>query len=143
MKTQLTLNQSGKLSSREMAGIYAGASGCLLKSADEGVIADSVHKALGGGAPINSRAARVRMVLNRFASRTVAPQPDHGLTAREQEVLKLAAQGLLVKEIAGRLGLSFHTVDNHLRGVYAKLQVHTRGGAVAKAVSERLLSPVK
>jgi DNA-binding NarL/FixJ family response regulator len=83
------------------------------------------------------------MVLNAFASRTAAPQPDYGLTAREQEVLKLAAQGLLVKEIAERLGLSFYTVDNHLRSVYVKLQVHTRGGAVAKAVSERLLSPAK
>ena len=41
------------------------------------------------------------------------------------------------KEIADRLALSYHTVDNHLRSIY-KLQVHTRG-AVAKALSEHLV----
>ena len=64
-------------------------------------------------------------------------------SAREREVLELAVQGLVKKEIADRLGLSYHTVDNHLRSIYTKLQVHTRGGAVAKAVSERLLSPAQ
>jgi DNA-binding NarL/FixJ family response regulator len=121
--------------------ICAGASGYLLKNADEEAIADAVHEVLRGGAPINPRVAR--MVLNAFASRTAAPQPDYGLTAREREVLELTVQGLVKKEIADRLGLSYHTVDNHLRSVYTKLQVHTRGGAVAKAVSECLLSPVK
>jgi DNA-binding NarL/FixJ family response regulator len=118
--------------------ICAGASGYLLKSADEEAIADAVHQVLRGGAPINPRVAR--MVLNMFTSRPVVFRQDYRLSPREREVLELAVQGLVVKEIADRLGLSYYTVDNHLRSVYTKLQVHTRGGAVAKAVSERLFS---
>ena len=121
--------------------ICAGASGYLLKSADEEAIADAVHEVLRGGAPINPRVAR--MVLNMFASQTPAPRQDYGLSAREQEVLELTVRGLVKKEIAEQLTLSYHTVDHHLRSIYTKLQVHTRGGAVAKAVSERILSPAK
>jgi DNA-binding NarL/FixJ family response regulator len=121
--------------------ICAGASGYLLKSDDEETIADAVHLVLRGGAPINPRVAR--MILNMFASRPVAPRQDYGLSGREREVLELAVQGLVVKEIAERLGLSYYTVDNHLRSVYTKLQVHTRGGAVAKAMSERLFSSAR
>jgi DNA-binding NarL/FixJ family response regulator len=121
--------------------ICAGASGYLLKSADEVAIADAVHEVLRGGAPINPRVAR--MVLNMFASQTPAPRQDYGLSAREQEVLELTVRGLVKKEIAEQLTLSYHTVDHHLRSIYTKLQVHTRGGAVAKAISERILSPAK
>ena len=42
------------------------------------------------------------------------------------------------KEIADQLSLSYHTVDTHLRNIYAKLHVNTRSGAVAKALKERL-----
>jgi DNA-binding NarL/FixJ family response regulator len=119
--------------------ICAGASGYLLKSADEDAIAEAVHDVLRGGAPINSRIAR--MVLSMFPSRAAVPRQDYGLSAREREVLELMVQGLLKKEIADRLALSYHTVDNHLRSIYAKLQVHTRGSAVAKAVAEHLVEP--
>jgi ATP/maltotriose-dependent transcriptional regulator MalT len=63
---------------------------------------------------------------------------DYGLTAREKTILELMTQGLLKKEIAGQLSLSYHTVDTHLRNIYAKLHVNTRTGAVAKALKERL-----
>ncbi len=118
--------------------ICAGASGYLLKTADEEAIAHAVQEVLQGGAPITPRIAR--LVLNMFASRAAPSRREYGLSAREREVLELMVQGLIKKEISDRLGLSYHTVDNHLRSIYAKLQVHTRGGAVAKAVAEHLLS---
>lgn len=118
--------------------ICAGASGYLLKTADEDAIANAVHEVLHGGSPINPRVAR--LVLNMFASRSAPPTHDYGLSDREREVLELMVQGLVKKEIADRLALSYHTVDNHLRSIYTKLQVHTRGGAVAKALSEHLVS---
>ncbi len=119
--------------------ICAGASGYLLKNADEDAIAEAVHEVLKGGAPINPRIAR--LVLNMFATRASPPRHNYGLSPREREVLELMVQGLVKKEIADRLALSYHTVDHHLRSIYSKLQVHTRGGAVAKAVSEKLLKP--
>ncbi|MFT5409190.1 MAG: two-component system nitrate/nitrite response regulator NarL, partial [Verrucomicrobiales bacterium] len=48
-------------------------------------------------------------------------------------------EGLLKKEIAGRLDISFHTVDSHLRNIYIKLHVNTQTGAVAKALREGLV----
>jgi DNA-binding CsgD family transcriptional regulator len=50
----------------------------------------------------------------------------HGLTPRELEIVQLVAQGLPDKRIAQHLGLSFHTVRNHLRRVMFKLGVNTR-----------------
>jgi DNA-binding NarL/FixJ family response regulator len=119
--------------------ICAGASGYLLKTADEEAIGHAVNDVLHGGAPINPRIAK--LVLNMFAARMTPLRQEYGLSAREREVLELMVQGLINKEISERLGLSYHTVDKHLRSIYAKLQVHTRGGAVAKAVAEHILSP--
>jgi DNA-binding NarL/FixJ family response regulator len=60
--------------------------------------------------------------------RTVQP-----LTGREIEILGLLAEGLGNKAIAGRLGISEHTVKSHLTSVFAKLDVSTRAEAVASA----------
>ena len=56
-----------------------------------------------------------------------------GLTPRELEVLALLARGLTDKEIAGKLGISPHTVTNHVKMIRQKLDADTRGAAVAKA----------
>ena len=76
-------------------------------------------------------------VLQMFA-RMAKPKQDCGLTAREQQILELMTQGLIKKEVADKLSLSYHTVDTHLRNIYTKLHVHSRTGAVAKALKERL-----
>lgn len=119
--------------------ICAGASGYLLKTADEDAVIGAIQEVLHGGAPINPRVAR--MVLNMFASRSAPPAHNYGLSDREREVLELMVQGLVKKEVAERLHVSYHTVDNHFRSIYTKLQVHTRGGAVARAISEHLVDP--
>jgi DNA-binding NarL/FixJ family response regulator len=116
--------------------ICAGASGYLLKTADHEAIIGAIKEVLGGGAPMSSRVAR--LVLDKFAQHSSHPTHNYGLSARERETLELMTQGLIKKEIADRLGLSYHTVDNHLRSIYTKLSVNTRGGAVAKALNEHL-----
>jgi len=115
--------------------ICAGASGYLLKTAPEQKIADSIREVINGGAAMTPSIAQ--KVLEMFA-RLVTPKDDYGLTIREREILDLMVQGLIKKEIADRLGLSYHTVDTHLRNIYSKLQVHTRAGAVSKALKEHL-----
>ncbi|HZM01850.1 MAG TPA: response regulator transcription factor [Candidatus Saccharimonadales bacterium] len=117
--------------------ICAGASGYLLKNASEEGIASAVKEVLNGGAPVNPRVAR--LVLEAFARQQPASSGnDYGLSAREKDILELMVKGLIKKEIADKLGISFHTVNNQLRSIYEKLRVHTRGGAVAKALKERL-----
>jgi DNA-binding NarL/FixJ family response regulator len=51
--------------------------------------------------------------------------PAKLLTAREREILSLQADGLLYKDIAARLHLSQHTVNNHLYAIRQKLGVHS------------------
>ena len=68
---------------------------------------------------------------------TCAPndaKPDAGkLTDREHQVLSCAAQGMSVKAIAAKLGISVNTVSMHNRNIYEKLQVHSRVEAINKA----------
>ena len=64
---------------------------------------------------------------------------DYHLTEREKAVLQQMTEGFIKKEIADHLALSVHTVDTHLRNIYAKLQVNTRTGAVSKALKEGLV----
>jgi DNA-binding CsgD family transcriptional regulator len=56
------------------------------------------------------------------------------LSAREREVLTLAARGLSYKEIARRLGISTRTARNHITNIYGKLDVHDRSAAALSAV---------
>ena len=117
--------------------LCAGASGYLLKNSAGERVGDAINEALHGGAPMNPRVAR--LVLDVFTKQQMATRKtDYGLTPREKEVLELMVKGLIKKEIADKLGVSFHTVNNQLRSIYQKLHVHTRGGAVAKALKERL-----
>ncbi len=56
------------------------------------------------------------------------------LTEREREVLNLLAQGLTNKEIADALVITTNTVKRHLKAIFAKLDVHTRAAAAARAL---------
>jgi two-component system, NarL family, nitrate/nitrite response regulator NarL len=73
--------------------------------------------------------ARVRLLTLR--SRPLAGIARSDLTRRETEVLRLLAQGLSQREIAGRLTISPKTVGTHIEHVLRKLGVHSRAQAVA------------
>ncbi len=120
---------------RIFRAICAGASGYLLKTSTSAEIATAVAEVQRGGSPMTPRIAR--RVLEMFAKAN-PPKRDYGLSPREQEILQLLVQAKTVKEAAVDLGISFHTADEYIRSVYTKLQVHTRSGAVAKALKEGL-----
>ena len=74
---------------------------------------------------------------HRPCSRAVAYPAD--LSAREVDVLRLAARGLSNKQIAAELSLSDRTVGNHLARVYDKIGNRTRAGAAVFAIEHGLL----
>jgi len=69
----------------------------------------------------------------------VAPHADYTLTAREKEILNQLVSGKSQKQIAEKLFLSPFTIATHMKNIYAKLHVHSRSEAVAKALKEHLL----
>jgi DNA-binding CsgD family transcriptional regulator len=71
-------------------------------------------------------------VVQYFNIRGTADKELEKLSKREREVLDHLSQGIPYKEIADVLQLSIDTVRMHIKGIYAKLHVHSRGEAVAK-----------
>jgi DNA-binding CsgD family transcriptional regulator len=61
------------------------------------------------------------------------------LTLREVEVLWLIAHGCTYADVGVQLGISAHTVAAHIKNTYRKLDVHSAGAAVMRAVELRLL----
>ncbi|MDQ8202180.1 response regulator transcription factor [Pelagicoccus sp. SDUM812003] len=109
--------------------LSSGATGYLLKSTDRKALLSAVCEVYAGGSPMTSSIARkVVESLNRTAP---VRNPSDDLSKRETEVLRLLAQGHLYKEIAADLGISYQTVNTHVRRIYEKLHVHSRSQAVA------------
>jgi DNA-binding NarL/FixJ family response regulator len=112
--------------------IEAGASGYLLK--DDADVPEAILRAANGESPV-SPAIAVHL-LRRL--RPAAPS-EASLTPREIELLECFARGHSYKEAALRLGISYHTVTDHVKAVYRKLAVRTRGEAVFAAVSNGII----
>jgi DNA-binding NarL/FixJ family response regulator len=110
--------------------LRAGANGYLLKQTAPGELLAALREVCAGGAPMTSQIARRIVETFRRPQKTAAN--SEGLTAREQEVLDLLAQGCLYKEIADRLQVTYRTVSTHIEHIYGKLHVHSRAQAVAK-----------
>ena len=116
--------------------ICAGATGYLIKNLPPDAILEKIREAATGGSPMDPHIAR--LVLD-ILSGAAAERAAYGLTEREKDVLNLMVQGLTRQDIADKLFVSLSTIITHSRNIYAKLHVHTRGGAVAKALKERLI----
>ena len=110
--------------------LRAGAGGYLLKRSAEKELLEAIAQVHQGGSPMSSLVARkVVQFFNRLGK--AAPELQR-LSPREKEILELLSHGAAYKEIGDRLALSIHTVRMHIRGIYGKLQVHSRGEAVSK-----------
>jgi ATP/maltotriose-dependent transcriptional regulator MalT len=69
----------------------------------------------------------------------VEAEPQHGLSGREIEVLRLVAKGKSNREIAAELVISEHTVARHLQNIYTKLRLPSRAAATAFAFERDLV----
>jgi PAS domain S-box-containing protein len=77
--------------------------------------------------------------LGSFFSRRRGELRAHDLTARERQILQLAAEGMSGKTIARHLSLSPSTVKTHFENIYAKWGVSDRSSAVARGLREGVI----
>lgn len=124
-----------------ISAITVGATGYLLKDAFPTDIAATVRELVAGHSPISASIARfiVRRTQGAAERPGVAPLNTAKLTPREIDILWGIAKGFSYAEIAEHLGLSRQTVPGHIKSIYRKLEVNTRGEAVFEALQQGLI----
>ncbi len=112
-----------------------GASGYLLKDTPAAQIARDIRALVDGGTPISARVAtHLLAMVNATARVRTEAQREIPLSTRELEVLTMFSRGLSYGETAEALRISAHTVTDHVKSIYAKMEVHSRNEAVFEAV---------
>lgn len=118
--------------------ICNGAQGYILKNTPPVQILESIKEIYEGGAPMSPVIAS--KVLSIFKSNLSANSNDlFNLSSREKEILKCLVEGMSYKIIAATCFISADTVNGHIKNIYKKLQVHSKGEAVAKAIRKRII----
>jgi DNA-binding NarL/FixJ family response regulator len=120
-----------------MTALQAGANGYVLKTAEPEDLVEAVRAVHEGQSALDPA------ILDKVMSH-LSGGPQRGLveplSAREIEVLRLAARGFTNKAIGAQLNISDRTVQGHLANVYGKLAVGNRTEAVTRAVQLGLIS---
>ena len=122
--------------------ICAGAVGYLLKKTPPPELIKALLEAAHGGSPMTPNIAR--QVIASFQRGTQASAESsqlEALTPREQEVLESLSTGKSYNGIAREMEISINSVRFHIRGIYEKLQVHSRTEAVAVGLKNKLIQP--
>lgn len=116
----------------------AGASGYILKDISRTHLLHAIETVHSGGHYLSSRA--LKKVVKRYVkgAKSTATGYDR-LSDREREVLKLLADGMALKEIAGRLSLSVKTVDAHKTNLMRKLDLHASNELIKYAIQRKLI----
>ena len=123
-----------------LAAVMAGADGYLLKDIDTLDIGQQAADALTGGAPLSpSIAAYVLRHLRRQPDTSKPDDADPLLSPREIELLQLLARGYNNRQAAAELEISPHTIGDHVKSIYRKLRVSSRGEAMVRAFRSGLL----
>jgi len=119
------------------AAICAGASGYMLKKTSPLKMIEAIQETYLGGAPMTASVAVKVLQMFRLQSSEKAEFID--LSEREKEILALLVKGKSYKAIASACFISIDTVSTHVRHIYEKLHVHSKGEAVAKAINQKLV----
>jgi DNA-binding NarL/FixJ family response regulator len=122
---------------RIFEALCAGASGYLLKKTPPPRLFECLQEVVSGGAPMSPDvASRVVALFREFRPPSRA---DYHLTPHELRLLGLMTEGHGYKTAAAALGSSVNTIAFHMKSIYAKLQVHSKSEAVAKALRHRIV----
>ncbi len=118
-----------------MEAVKAGASGYLIKASSRTELRAAIEEIRSGGSPLSGKIAKTILDECRSRGCTDAEAASRfSLTEREASILSFLVRGESCKCIAAELGISIHTVNNHLRSVYEKMRVNSRSEAVARAL---------
>ncbi|HEV2758997.1 MAG TPA: response regulator transcription factor [Acidimicrobiales bacterium] len=127
----LTMHADGDVMAR---AIQAGAVGYLVKDCSIDDVVATVRLAASGESVLSPGLASSMLA----DVKKTAPRGANGeapvISAREEEVLQLVADGLSLPEVAAALYISVKTVKNHLASIYTKLDARDRTQAVLRAV---------
>jgi len=111
------------------SGLRAGAKAYLLKDAEPDELFRCIRSVFAGGAYLQPK----------IAARLVNRVQEETLTEREEQILKLVAEGLSNRGVGLSLGISESTVKTHLKSLFAKLDVTSRAEAIALAAKRGLV----
>jgi DNA-binding NarL/FixJ family response regulator len=121
--------------------LAAGAAGCISKSCSSTELATHLLQLRTGGYPMLPSVARLLLEKARGSVRPefMSGRETAGITKREADVLRMLACGCTYLMASERLGVSLHTVTTHVKSAYRKLQVHSAGAAVMRAMELRII----
>ena len=122
---------------RIFAAICAGASGYILKDSSPERYLDAIIETHQGGSPMTPAIARKMMTM--FMQQNQHQQEYHELSITEHRVLEFLVKGMSYKMIAAECGISYSTVNFHLKNIYRKLHVNSATEAVMHAVNRHLV----
>lgn len=118
--------------------ILAGASGYILKSTSPSRFLEFIKETYEGGAPVSPSVAT--KVLKMVVDRSPAGKLNNfNLSEREKEILSCLVKGMSYKLIADACFISIDTVRGHIRSIYEKLHVHSKGEAIATAIKGNIV----
>ena len=116
-------------SDRVFKALCAGAVGYLQKDTPVEEILECINIISKGGSAMSPAIAR--KVVDYFAPKRTYNEP---LTAKEQQVIAAMVDGLSYKMIASRLGITLETVRQHIKNIYRKLHVNSKGEVIIKSL---------
>jgi len=118
--------------------IVAGAHGYILKNTSPVRILDAIRETHEGGTVISpSIASKVLKMISNPPQ--VPPKKTFDLTEREIEILRLLVKGLSYKMIGASCLISIDTVRSHIKNIYQKLHVNSKGEAIATAIKGNIV----
>lgn len=126
-----------------IACVEAGAVGYIHKDSKPQDVAQIIIDVKRGASPISPMIARKLLQRLRNQSSTAPVETPAALSPRESEVLELIARGYAYAEIANLQGVTMHTIQSHIKSLYAKLAVHSRSEAVFEATRMGLLTSMR
>jgi DNA-binding NarL/FixJ family response regulator len=113
--------------------ILSGATGYILKNTPSGRILEAIRETCEGGAPMSPSVATkvLKMVVDQPLNKHIN---TFKLSEREKEVLACLVRGMSYKLVADACAISIDTVRAHIKSIYEKLHVHSKGEAIAIAI---------